>query len=96
MPAEVIGRCTCPVCRSDKASLRLSAKQLAYVHCNTCHFQGFSRSDASDTKLRALLIPDTKPEPEAAAPAAPAAPIVVPLVATKAPAKASSWGVKSW
>lgn len=85
MPAEVIGRCRCPVCASDKASLRLSAKQLAYVHCNACHFQGFSRSDHSDAKLRALLLaePVQLLAPAASAPAAP-------------PTDKPSWGLKSW
>ena len=88
MASEIIGACKCPVCGSDKASLRLSTKQLAYLHCNTCHCQCFSRSDVSDSKLRGLLI--AKPEPELGLPVAtvPAA-----LIAAPAPAKAA-WGMK--
>lgn len=89
MASEIIGACRCPVCGSTKASLRLSAKQLSYVHCNTCHCQCFSRSDVSDTKMRGLLIAEeAKPELEVK----PAAPIAAP---TPAPAKAG-WGMKSW
>ena len=78
------------MCGSDKASLRLSAKQLAYLHCNTCHCQCFSRSDVSDSKLRGLLI--AKPEPELTRPVATlaTAPITAPAPAT---AKAA-WGMK--
>lgn len=76
----VIGRCSCPVCGSVKASLRLSAKQLSYIHCNACHFQGFARSDHSDGKLRAMLIA----EPAAAVDAAPPAAVPVP--------KRAGWG----
>ena len=92
MASEIIGACKCPVCGSDKASLRLSAKQLSYVHCNTCHIQCFSRSDVSDTKLRGLLIA-AKPEPELEQqlPAAAA-----PIVAAPAPAAKPkpSWGMQ--
>ena len=89
MATEVIGRCSCPVCGSDKASLRLSAKQLAYVHCNTCHFQGFARSDHSDGKLRALLIAEPiAPEPSSK-PAGAIAPAPTP---TPAAPKRAGWG----
>ena len=87
MATEIIGRCSCPVCGSDKASLRLSAKQLSYVHCNTCHFQGFARSDHSDGKLRALLIAEPIAPAPAALDAKPAAPAPTP-----AAPKRASWG----
>jgi hypothetical protein len=81
-----IGRCRCPVCESDKASLRVSAKQLAYVTCNTCNTQIFARSDRSDSMLRGRLVKaEAAPvvEPEAKpAPAAKSAPGFVP-----------SWGI---
>lgn len=95
MAAEVIGRCTCPVCGSAKASLRLSAKQLSYVHCNTCHFQGFARSDHSDGKLRSLLIADDEPAAPIAAPpvATAAAPVLVPAAPVK---QKAAWGIGSW
>ena len=88
MAAEIIGRCTCPVCGSDKASLRLSAKQLSYLHCNSCHLQAFARSDHSDGKLRSLLIAD--------APSTPAVAIVVPATSPMPPPaapKRSGWGL---
>lgn len=68
-----IGACKCPVCGSKTARLRVSAKSLAYVTCNTCNSQVFARSDRSDDALRALHVPDAAPAP-VAAPAAPAAP----------------------
>ena len=84
MATQVIGACKCPVCSSHKASLRLSAKQLVYVHCNTCHFQGFARGDLSDTKLRALLIEtEAEAEPALEAPVATAA--AAPIAAVPAP-----------
>ncbi len=90
-----IGRCTCPVCKSDRARLRVSAKQLAYVVCNTCNAQVFGRSDRSDEALRALHIkeaPDTPQQPEPAKPVtAQAAPIehAQPVVKKSA----MSWGI---
>lgn len=62
MAAETIGRCRCPVCKSDKARLSVSKSQLACVTCNGCNFQGFARSDRSDELLRALIVTE-KPEP---------------------------------
>lgn len=52
----MIGRCSCPVCESTRASLRVSTKRLAYVVCDACNSQTFARSDRSDDKLRARLI----------------------------------------
>lgn len=81
---NVIGRCKCPVCSSTRASLRVSAKQLAYVVCNACNAQVFARSDTSDEKLRALLVSDPAPGP---APAPEPAPAPTPAP-TPAPAPA--------
>ena len=53
---KTIGACTCPVCGSQKASLRVSSKGLSYVCCNTCNVQIFARSDNSDDRLRRLHI----------------------------------------
>lgn len=78
---NVIGRCKCPVCGSTRASLRVSAKQLAYVVSNCCNSQTFARSDESDAHLRALLV---KAEP--AAPVAAQEPEKPPAVATVPPA----------
>lgn len=81
-----IGACKCPVCSSKSARLRVSAKSLAYVTCNTCNSQVFARSDRSDEALRALHIPDAAPAPAAPPTPAPApVPVVTPV--TPAPAK---------
>lgn len=64
MAAELIGRCKCPLCNSDKARLTLAKSQLAVITCNGCNFQGFARSDRSDELLRARLVADPAPQPE--------------------------------
>jgi hypothetical protein len=107
MADNIIGRCRCPVCQSDKASLRVSTRQLAYVLCNVCNLQAFARSDNSDSRLRALHLADESaaapaPAPEPVAtptpkPAAkPAAPVPAPAPAeiktTPAPAEAAGLG----
>lgn len=88
-----IGRCVCPVCRSDRAHLRVSSKGLAYVVCNTCQVQAFARSDRSDELLRAMHRPDAAAP--AAAPAASPAPAPAaeptPTPTPDAP-KARAWG----
>jgi len=61
--AELIGRCTCPLCRSDKARLTLAKSGLPVLTCNACNFQGFSRGDRSDDALRALLVKADAPTP---------------------------------
>jgi len=82
MAAELIGRCKCPVCSSDKARLTLARSMLSVVTCNACNFQGFARSDRSDELLRARVIaepeakPEQKPEP---------APIPAPAIAAPPP-----------
>ncbi len=75
MPHEKrIGSCTCPICSSRKAEVRVSAKQLAYLVCNACNFQGFARSEQSDRLMRDRITPDSDagpgpvPVPAAAAP----------------------------
>lgn len=95
-----IGRCTCPVCASDKARLRVSAKQLPYVVCDACHVQVFARSDVSDRLLRDRLIaepvakPEPVPEPVKAGEQEPAQqPIAVPQIKPQAPAKSLGWGI---
>jgi hypothetical protein len=57
-----VGRCTCPICRSKKAHLRVNVKQLAYIICNACNVQIQARSDRSDELLKGLQIVD-EPEP---------------------------------
>ena len=80
-----IGRCRCPVCSSDRARLRVSAKQLAYITCDSCNLQAFARSDRSDEKLRALLIG----EPEKL----PAEPLASDQKLQPNAASSMSWGV---
>lgn len=83
MPADLIGRCRCPVCGSDKARLTLAKSLLSVLTCNGCNFQGFARSDRSDELLRSRLIaepaakPDQQPEP---------APKPAPAIAAPPPA----------
>lgn len=55
-----IGKGACPCCGSYTAVFKVSSKQLAYVTCNACNFQGFARSDRSDEKLRERI---AKPAP---------------------------------
>lgn len=97
---EQIGRCKCPVCGSTRASLRLSAKQLSYLTCNACNFQGFARSDASDEKLRALLVaeptPAAEPAPETAPTPEPVRTNVAPAPEPVRTAERPSWGFGSW
>lgn len=91
MAAELIGRCRCPICGSDKGRLTLAKSLLPVITCNGCNVQCFARSDVSDRHFRALLIAEPA---QAAAPPAPA-PASVP--ATIAPPHAkptgSGWGL---
>jgi hypothetical protein len=88
-----IGRARCPICSTDRARLRVSAKSLAYITCDSCNAQVFARSDRSDEKLRALHVKEAAPavsaviEQAAPAPAAPAKP------ATVEPKRGLGWGV---
>jgi hypothetical protein len=97
MPHEKrIGSCTCPICSSRKAEVRVSAKQLAYLVCNACNFQGFARSEQSDRLMRDRITPDSEagpgPEPKPA-PAAPAKPPASATSTWQAPApKPFTWG----
>lgn len=52
---NLIGQGRCPCCASDKAVIKFSAKNLAYLTCNACNVQIFARSDNSDTRLRAMV-----------------------------------------
>lgn len=93
-----IGRARCPVCRSDRAHLRVSAKELAYTTCNACNSQCFARSEISDTHLRGALIggkavPPVEVEPQRVEPLPTTAAVVVQKPAAKAPAAGLGWGV---
>ena len=61
---NALGAARCPCCDSRRAALRLSAKGLAYLVCNTCNVQIFARSERSDDLLRDLLIPAAPSAPE--------------------------------
>jgi len=94
MAAELIGRCRCPLCGSDKARLSLAKSQLAVMTCNGCNCQLFARSDISDGKLRQLLAtePATPPAPPPPGPE-PAKPATPPAPPPPPPAAAPGWGL---
>lgn len=83
MAAELIGRCRCPVCKSDRARLSLAKSRLSVITCNGCNFQGFARSDKADELLRARLVIEAPPVP-----AAPPAPVRTESAPPPAPPKA--------
>lgn len=57
--ADLIGTGRCPIgCGSQKARYTLSAKSLTVGTCNSCNCQVFARSDRSDERLRANIIPE--------------------------------------
>lgn len=101
-----IGRCSCPVCKSTRARLRVSTKQLAYVTCDTCNAQVFARSDRSDEALRALHIndeqapaqetakqPAKQPEPVQQDKAPAATPVPAQAAAPVIQKTGMSWGI---
>lgn len=89
-----IGRCRCPVCNSQAARLRISARHLAYITCDGCHTQAFARGDQADALMRGMHLPEQatapKPPPDKhlQAPVAAAA----AAAAHPAPARRPSWG----
>jgi hypothetical protein len=88
-----IGLARCPLCTSDRARLRVSAKKLAYLVCNGCHCQLFARGTHADTALRALMVgPVTErasTKPPTRAPAATA----TPQAPAPPPPNGMSWGI---
>lgn len=56
--AEAIGRMKCPICSSKRARVSVSTKGRCCITCNACHFQGFARSDYSDTLIRSVMTPE--------------------------------------
>lgn len=88
-----IGRASCPVCASDRARLRVSAKGLAYVVCNACQCQVFSRSDRSDELLRRLHVAEAAPTPPAPpAPAPDNLPAELPAPDPEPAPRRGGWG----
>ena len=80
--ADRIGRGRCPLCKSAKAFVSVSKRQLALITCNSCHSQTFARSDASDGIIRAEFLintPDAANEP-ITAPVSPAATEPAPTI----------------
>lgn len=51
MAKEDIGRCDCPACGGD-AAVRVSSSGFAYVVCDDCVLQMFSRGPKSDACIR--------------------------------------------
>jgi hypothetical protein len=90
--AEVIGAARCPACRSDRASLRVSGKGLAYLLCNACNLQVFARSDQSDEALRSWLVQVQAAPPASVSPIAPVPAAVQALPAPREEPR-MTWGV---
>lgn len=56
--ADAIGRIKCPCCSSKRARVSVSKAGRCCITCNACHFQGFARSDYSDTLIRSAMTPE--------------------------------------
>jgi len=93
MASDAVGRMKCPICSSKRARVSISKGGRAVLICNACHFQGFARSDYSDTLIRSAMTPEQKVvEAESAAPAMPVPPAgqeIAPRGAAKVVAKAA-------
>ncbi len=100
--AHVLGACVCPWCKSARASVRLSASGLAYVTCQGCQMQTFSRSEKSDELIRnattaAPAAPAKPAEPAVRAAPTPARPAAPPVDQIKPPAPAPApWSFGKW
>lgn len=95
---NLIGHGTCPLCGNAKARFTFSKKSLACIVCNACNFQGFARSDNSDSRLRSLVKPVTaKQEPKAPEVQAVRAEAAIKPIAEAAPVPvkkpAPGWGI---
>lgn len=64
MAAAPLGLARCPLC-GGTARASLSKNQLAVLTCQqpTCGIQLFTRSDAADERVRALILPASAPAP---------------------------------
>lgn len=97
--ANRIGPGRCPVCASPKARYTLSKNGLCVVTCNACNFQGFARSERSDSLLRELIASEAPPPVPADDNAPPsAAPMPPPLLRapTPTPPKSERRSLMSW
>lgn len=72
MAKESIGKINCPAC-NEQADVREQKNGRAYVLCNDpmCGFQGFTRSDHADKKLRGRMTANAAPAQTPAPAAAP-------------------------
>jgi hypothetical protein len=96
MAAELIGRCTCPVCHG-RARLTLARTQLSVLTCNGCNFQGFARSDRSDGLLRGLLVASDEPTPDPVRTAPAPEPVrTAPAAPKPKPEPVQGWGAFPW
>lgn len=97
MASEAIGQIKCPCCASQKARVSVSKAGRCVVTCNACHFQGFARSDYSDTLIRQGMTPIEKaraaeaaaPRPPEPAPGQEIAPVPAPKIEA-APARVAA------
>lgn len=62
MARESIGTVACPAC-GEPADVRIQKNGRSYVMCNDslCGFQGFTRSDHADQKLRGRMTAKAAP-----------------------------------
>lgn len=60
MANETIGHTDCPVC-GKQADVRVTKKSKAYIQCDDCGFQGFTRGHTSDKLVRERMRPKMKP-----------------------------------
>lgn len=89
--ANRIGPGRCPVCASPKARYTLSKNGLCVVTCNACNFQGFARSERSDSLLRELIASEAPPPvpPAKDPPTGPGSPPLPPPIPTPQPERRS-------
>lgn len=89
--ANRIGPGRCPVCASPKARYTLSKNGLCVVTCNACNFQGFARSERSDSLLRELIACEAPPPvpPAKDPPTGPGSPPLPPPIPTPKPERRS-------
>lgn len=57
---QILGTCSCPVCKTPGQEIRASDKGKPYVMCDECDVQIFARSSRSAAAMMKLAAP-TKP-----------------------------------
>lgn len=83
--AAVLGKCPCPVCKTPEQEVRASKKGKAYIMCDECDVQVFSRSTRSHKRLLEYVKATGAP-----APAPKPAPAPAPGKPDPAPAKGAN------